>query len=51
MAEDSGGGLARPARRQGISEMLHRTAARVPGKLAIVDGRTRLTFAELDAAV
>jgi fatty-acyl-CoA synthase len=39
------------ARRQGISDMLHRTAARVPGKLAIVSGGTQLTFAELDAAV
>jgi fatty-acyl-CoA synthase len=39
------------ARRQGISEMLHRTASRVPGKLAIVCGPTRLTFAELEAAV
>ena len=39
------------ARRQGISDMLHRTASRVPGKLAIVSGATRLTFAELDAAV
>ena len=28
-----------------------RAAARVPGKLAIVDGQTRLTFAEPDAAV
>ena len=51
MAEDIGGGLAGLARRQGISEMLHRTAARVPGKLAIVNGQTRLTFAELEAAV
>jgi non-ribosomal peptide synthetase component F len=39
------------ARRQGISDMLHRTASRVPGKLAIVSGATRLTFAELEAAV
>ena len=51
MAVNSGGGLAGLARRQGISEMLHRTAARVPGKLAIVNGQARLTFAELDAAV
>ena len=36
---------------QGISDMLHRTACRVPGKLAIVSGATRLTFAELEAAV
>ena len=51
MAEDIGGVLVGLARRQGISEMLHRTAARVPGKLAIVGGQTRLTFAELEAAV
>src|SRR5512142_2442433 len=51
MAEGMGGGLVGLARRQGISEMLHRTAARVPGKLAIVNGQTRLSFAELDAAV
>jgi fatty-acyl-CoA synthase len=41
----------RLARRQGIADMLHRTASRVPGKLAIVSGVTRLTFAELEAAV
>ncbi len=51
MAEDTGGALVGLARRQGISEMLHRTASRVPGKLAIVGGETRLTFAELEAAV
>ena len=51
MAADIDGVLVGLARRQGISEMLHRTAARVPGKLAIVDGETRLTFAELEAAV
>ena len=51
MTEDICGALAGLARRQGISEMLHRTAARVPGKLAIVSGQTRLTFAELEAAV
>ena len=41
----------RLARQQSISDMLHRTASRVPGKLAIVCGTTRLTFAELEAAV
>jgi fatty-acyl-CoA synthase len=51
MAADIDGALVGLARRQGISEMLHRTAARVPGKLAIVNGQTRLTFAELEAAV
>ena len=51
MAADIDGSLVGLARRQGISEMLHRTAARVPGKLAIVDSQTRLTFAELEAVV
>jgi len=41
----------RLARRQSLSDMLRRSAARVPGKLAIVNGAARLTFAELDAAV
>jgi fatty-acyl-CoA synthase len=51
MAEGITGTLPGLARRQGISDMLHRTAARAPGKLAIVSGGTQLTFAELDAAV
>ena len=51
MAEDIVGALPGLARRQGISDMLHRTASRVPGKLAIVSGTARLTFAELEAAV
>ncbi len=41
----------RLARQHSVSDMLHRTASRVPGKLAIVSAATRLTFAELDAAV
>ena len=51
---ESGAGMASQlglARQQSISDMLHRTASRVPGKLAIVSGATRLTFAELEAAV
>ena len=51
MSEDVAGVLPGLARRQGIGDMLHRTASRVPGKLAIVCGATRLTFAELEAAV
>ena len=51
MGEGIAGALPGVARRQGISDMLHRTACRVPGKLAIVSGATRLTFAELEAAV
>ena len=51
MAEDIAGVLPELARWQGISDMLHRTAARLPGKLAIVSGNTGLTFAEPEAAV
>ncbi len=51
MSQGVAGVLPGLARRQGISDMLHRTASRVPGKLAIVSGATRLTFAELEAAV
>ena len=51
MAEDIAGVLPGLARRQGISDMLHRTPARLPGKLAIVSGNTGLTFAEPEAAV
>ena len=50
MSEGVAGVMPGLARRQGISDMLHRTAARVPGKLAIVGGFTRLTFADLEAA-
>lgn len=51
MAEDIAGVLPELARWQGISDMLHRTAARLPGKLAIVSGNTGLMFAEPEAAV
>ncbi len=39
------------ARQQSLGDLPRRTAARVPDKLALVDGSTRLTFAELDATV
>ncbi|HWV56979.1 MAG TPA: acyl-CoA synthetase [Longimicrobiales bacterium] len=39
------------ARRHTLGDLPRRTAARVPSKTAIIDGETRLTFAELDAAV
>ncbi|QIS04266.1 long-chain-fatty-acid--CoA ligase [Nocardia brasiliensis] len=42
--------LAR-ARRHGVGDLLHRTARRYPGKLAVVDGDRRFTYAEFDAAV
>ena len=37
------------ARGNTISDMLHRTAARTPDKVAIIDGDVRLTYAEFDA--
>ncbi|MGN6577040.1 MAG: AMP-binding protein, partial [Nocardioides sp.] len=39
------------ARRQTLGDLPHRTAQRFPDKLALVDGDTRITFAELDAVV
>ncbi|MEU6751226.1 fatty acyl-CoA synthetase [Spirillospora sp. NPDC046719] len=36
------------ARRQSLGDIPRRTARRVPGKLALVDGDTRLTFKEFD---
>ncbi|WP_290059354.1 acyl-CoA synthetase [Amycolatopsis solani] len=38
------------ARQHALGDLLRRTAARVPGKLAVVDGTRRLTFAEFEAA-
>ena len=37
--------------RQALSDLLHRTAARLPRKTAIVCGETRWTWAEFDALV
>ncbi|GAC68105.1 acyl-CoA synthetase [Gordonia soli] len=39
------------ARSQTFGDLLRRTALRVPAKTAIIDGDTRLTYAEFDAAV
>jgi fatty-acyl-CoA synthase len=39
------------ARRHSLGDVLHRTARRYPGKLAVVDGDRRVTYAEFDAAV
>jgi fatty-acyl-CoA synthase len=39
------------ARQHALGDLPRRTAQRVPDKLAIVDGPTRLTFAELEALV
>lgn len=38
-------------RQQSLGDLPRRTALRVPDKLAVVDGATRLTYAELDALV
>ena len=38
-------------RRQTLSDLLHRTAARLPNKLGIVCGSTRWTWREFDALV
>ncbi len=39
------------ARQHALGDLLHRTAARYPGKLAVVAGDLRVTYAEFDAAV
>ncbi|MCU1692568.1 MAG: acyl-CoA synthetase [Frankiales bacterium] len=41
----------RRARRQQLGDLLHRSAARYPDKLALVGGDDRFTYAELDALV
>ncbi|MBC3191753.1 acyl-CoA synthetase [Pseudonocardia sp. C8] len=43
--------LAARARRQGIGDLLNRTVRRTPGKLAVVAGDLRVTYAEFDTAV
>ncbi|HET6940168.1 MAG TPA: AMP-binding protein, partial [Nocardioides sp.] len=43
--------LISTARQQSLGDLPRRTARRYPDKPAIIDGATRLTFAELDAAV
>jgi fatty-acyl-CoA synthase len=39
------------ARRHSYGDLLHRTARRDPGKLAVVAGDVRATFADFDLAV
>jgi fatty-acyl-CoA synthase len=39
------------ARQQSIGDLLHRSAARYPDKLAVVGGEVRLTYGAFDAAV
>lgn len=49
-----GGGLERlvaAARQHGLGDLPRRTARRVPGRTALVDGDLRLSFADLDACV
>jgi fatty-acyl-CoA synthase len=43
--------LVARARRHALGDLPRRTAQRVPGKTAVVDGDTRLTHAEFDEAV
>jgi fatty-acyl-CoA synthase len=43
--------LINAARQQSLGDLPRRTARRYPDKPGIIDGPTRLTFAELDAAV
>src|SRR5690349_18396096 len=38
-------------RQQSLGDLLRRTALRVPDKTALIDGGTRLTYAELDGLV
>jgi fatty-acyl-CoA synthase len=38
-----------PVRRQTLADLLHRSARRTPGKMAIVCGEVRWTYAEFDA--
>ncbi|MEU9024033.1 acyl-CoA synthetase [Actinomadura sp. NPDC048394] len=39
------------ARQHSYGDLLHRTARRYPGKVAVVSGEVRFTYAEFDAAV
>ncbi|HEX2074371.1 MAG TPA: acyl-CoA synthetase [Geodermatophilus sp.] len=39
------------SRQHSVGDLLHRTARRYPGKLAVVAGDLRVTYAEFDAAV
>ncbi|MFI0373193.1 acyl-CoA synthetase [Actinomadura sp. 1N219] len=39
------------ARQHSVGDLLHRTARRYPGKVAVVSGERRVTFAEFDTAV
>jgi fatty-acyl-CoA synthase len=43
--------LIRTARQQSLGDLPRRSARRFPNKVAVIDGATRLTFAELDTAV
>ncbi len=47
----NGDSLVRAARSQTLSDLLRRSAARAPEKIAIIDADQQLTFAQLDAAV
>ncbi|HEV7651747.1 MAG TPA: acyl-CoA synthetase [Actinophytocola sp.] len=47
---DTAAAIAR-ARQHSVGDLLHRTARRDPGKLAVVAGDLRVTYAEFDVAV
>lgn len=49
-APDTAAAIAH-ARQHSVGDLLRRTARRYPGKLALVDGERRATYAELDVAV
>jgi fatty-acyl-CoA synthase len=51
LAAVQGGAAVARARQHSLGDLLHRTARRVPDKLAVVAGETRMTYRELDAAV
>ena len=51
MFTDATAGAITRARQHSVGDLLHRTARRDPGKLALVAGELRVTYAEFDAAV
>ena len=51
MFDEPVAGTIRKARGQGLGDLLHRSAARTPDKLAIVHRDVRQTYAELDESV
>jgi len=50
-AREDMAGLVAQARQHALGDLPRRTAARSPGKTAVIDGAVRLTFAEFDDAI